>query len=170
MLPETLGKIWLYHNGDVFHAQCSACNTNITAMNFGVQFNSSSVLCIENISPSCKDCENEHEISCTVIHEYICGNKEKVYQYAEYVDPNYENGHILKIAASNNDNELIKLLLQHRINVDLSGVLGDVALNGNLEAVKLFITAGANPLKLENTVAWSYHKEIKELFETFIRN
>ena len=166
MLPSTLEQIWLHHNGDVFSAQCSSCNTKITAMNFGVQFNYQSVPCIENIVPACKDCENESEISRTWLNEYIGGNKSL--QCVEYIDPNYENGHILKVAARHNDNELIKSLLQHQIKVDLSEALGEAALHGNLEGVKLFIEGGVDPLSIKNTLAWVNHQHVKEYLDTFI--
>ena len=168
MLPSTLEQIWIHHNGDVFYAQCSACNKKITAMNFGVQFNYQSEPCIENISPACMDCENESEINRKWFNEYVHGDREKARQYTAYIDPNYADGRNLIVAARNNDNAVIKLLLQHQIKVDLSEALGEAALHGNLEGVKLFVEGGVDPLSIKDTMAWGCHQNVKEYLDTFI--
>ena len=78
------------------------------------------------------------------------------FEYIEDIDPNYDEGYFLTIAAREGDSEMLQTLIEigANVNIDNESALTAAANSKYKDCIKLLISKGANPDKLKFTTAY----------------
>lgn len=95
-------------------------------------------------------------------HEYLFGDRQKAFGLLPFIDPNYDNGYFLLIAAEEVDSNMIEELLERGAKVGIQEALAAATCNRDDKGcIELLIEKGkANPLLLSGTTA-AFHPRIK---------
>ena len=82
------------------------------------------------------------------------------FEYIEDIDPNYDEGYFLTMAAREGDNKMLQALIARGadVNIDNESALKTAINHRQEDCVKLLVIEGADPKKLWGTARYEYNK------------
>ena len=93
------------------------------------------------------------------------------HEVQDIIDVNYDDGHLLILAVSENNKEMFNFLIDNGADVQANddAALRTAAHKGNIEFMTVLIGKGAKPEKLIGTTSYNNHEEVKNYLDSIIK-